>query len=192
MKAYLVAVNLLVQVHHRAESAIVDALNGTMPPDMRKHIGSNSTLIDWAIADHASGQPAVMNVSIYIDEPSPSFDAAVNAAIADGITVCVLAGNGTANNGVDLVDNGFVESADNSLWTAATFTTGATPREHGVVANGLYERDRFAVRFWDQPTSMVKQEKVWERLRRVDPTAKTALLFLRKIGSPTAITSSIR
>jgi len=55
--------------------------------------------IDWAIADHASGQPAVMNVSIYIDEPSPSFDAAINAAIADGITVCVLAGNGTANNG---------------------------------------------------------------------------------------------
>ena len=61
----------------------------------------------------------------------------------------------------------------------ATFTTGATPREHGVIANGLYERDRFAVRFWDQPTSMVKQEKVWERLRRADPSAKTALLFFQ-------------
>jgi hypothetical protein len=51
MKAYLVAGNLLVQVHHRAESAIVDALNGIPTPDMRKHAGSNSTLIDWAIAD---------------------------------------------------------------------------------------------------------------------------------------------
>ena len=50
MKAYLVAVNLLVQVHHRPESAIADALNGTLTPDMRKHAGSNSTLIDWAIA----------------------------------------------------------------------------------------------------------------------------------------------
>ena len=31
---------------------------------------------------------------------SVSFDNAINAAIADGITVCVLAGNGTANNGL--------------------------------------------------------------------------------------------
>jgi subtilisin family serine protease len=56
--------------------------------------------IEWAIADHQSGQPAVMNVSIYTDAPSVSFDNAINAAIADGITVCVLAGNGTANNSV--------------------------------------------------------------------------------------------
>jgi subtilisin family serine protease len=56
--------------------------------------------INWAINDHQSGQPAVMNISIYTDSPSPSFDAAINAAIADGITVCVLAGNGTANNSV--------------------------------------------------------------------------------------------
>ena len=41
-----------------------------------------------------------MNVSIYTDSPSVSFDAAIAAAVSDGITVCVLAGNGTANNGV--------------------------------------------------------------------------------------------
>jgi subtilisin family serine protease len=56
--------------------------------------------IDWAIDDHQSGQPAVMNVSIYTDSPSVSFDAAIAAAVSDGITVCVLAGNGTANNSV--------------------------------------------------------------------------------------------
>ena len=56
--------------------------------------------IDWAIDDHQTGQPAVMNISIYTDSPSPSFDAAIRAAIADGITVCVLAGNGTANDSV--------------------------------------------------------------------------------------------
>ena len=61
----------------------------------------------------------------------------------------------------------------------ATLTTGALPREHGVVCNGLYERDRYAVRFWDQPTSMVKREKLWERLRAADPEAKTALLFFQ-------------
>src|SRR4051812_41025037 len=61
----------------------------------------------------------------------------------------------------------------------ATLTTGTAPRQHGVVCNGMFERDRFAVRFWDQPTSMVKQPKLWERLRERDPSATTALLFFQ-------------
>jgi predicted AlkP superfamily pyrophosphatase or phosphodiesterase len=61
----------------------------------------------------------------------------------------------------------------------ATLTTGTMPREHGVVCNGMFERDRFAVRFWDQPTSMVKREKVWEALLRRDPDATSALLFFQ-------------
>ncbi|HYC93869.1 MAG TPA: S8 family serine peptidase [Thermoanaerobaculia bacterium] len=56
--------------------------------------------INWCIADHAAGQPAVMNMSVYSDSPSTGLDLAVNDAINDGIVVCVLAGNGTANNGV--------------------------------------------------------------------------------------------
>ncbi|MGH9424534.1 MAG: S8 family serine peptidase [Thermoanaerobaculia bacterium] len=54
--------------------------------------------IDWAIGDHQNGQAAVMNLSIYTDSPSTSFEGAINRAIAAGITVCVIAGNGTANN----------------------------------------------------------------------------------------------
>jgi subtilisin family serine protease len=72
---------------------VLDCQNRGFVSDMVKGI-------DWAIADHQSGQPAVMNISIYTDSPSTTFDAAINAAIADGITVCVIAGNGTANNGV--------------------------------------------------------------------------------------------
>lgn len=61
----------------------------------------------------------------------------------------------------------------------ATLTTGTSPREHGVVCNGMFERDRFAIRFWDQPTSMVKQPKIWETLRERDPSATSALLFFQ-------------
>lgn len=61
----------------------------------------------------------------------------------------------------------------------ATLTTGTSPREHGVLCNGMFEKDRFAIRFWDQPTSMVKQPKVWETLRERDPSATTALLFFQ-------------
>jgi predicted AlkP superfamily pyrophosphatase or phosphodiesterase len=68
----------------------------------------------------------------------------------------------------------------------ATLTTGVLPREHGVVCNGMFERDRFAIRFWDQPTSMVKREKVWEALRRRDPTATSALLFFQNTMFATA------
>jgi len=86
--------------------------------------------IDWAISDHQSGQPAVMNISIYTDSPSPSFDAAIRAAIADGITVCVLAGNGTANNSVATdactisparVTNAITVSATNMFDSKASF-----------------------------------------------------------------------
>jgi aqualysin 1 len=86
--------------------------------------------ISWAIGDHQTGQPAVMNISIYTDLPSTSFDAAINAAIADGITVCVIAGNGTENNNVATdactisparVSNAITVSATNILDVRASF-----------------------------------------------------------------------
>lgn len=50
MKAYLHAVNLLVHAHHHPESAIADGLDGILAPDMRKHAGANSALIDGAVS----------------------------------------------------------------------------------------------------------------------------------------------
>ena len=72
MKAYLVAVNLLVQAHHSPESAIANALNGILTPDMRKHSGSNSALIDWAIAgdDIASSIAGVSLADDYMPDVS--------------------------------------------------------------------------------------------------------------------------
>ena len=48
--------------------------------------------IDWAVAHHQQGTPAVMNLSIS-GQLSNSLNAAVSRAIADGITVVVAAGN---------------------------------------------------------------------------------------------------
>ena len=50
----------------------------------------------------------------------------------------------------------------------------------------MFERDRFAIRFWDQPTSMVKQPKIWETLRERDPSATSALLFFQNTMFATA------
>jgi hypothetical protein len=73
MKAYLVAVNLLVHTHHNPESAIADALDGILTPDMRKHAGTDSALVDWAIAgdDIAFSIAAVPLQDDYAPDESP-------------------------------------------------------------------------------------------------------------------------
>jgi subtilisin family serine protease len=49
--------------------------------------------IDWVTANHAAGTPAVANMSLG-GGASSALDAAVNRAIADGVTFAVAAGNG--------------------------------------------------------------------------------------------------
>jgi len=48
--------------------------------------------IDWAVADHKTGEPAVMNISMS-GNLSSKVNAAVDRAIADGIVVVTAAGN---------------------------------------------------------------------------------------------------
>ena len=73
MKAYLVAVNLLVRAHHNPESAIADALEGILTPDMRKNAGADSALVDWAIAgdDIASSIATVPLQDDYVPDEFP-------------------------------------------------------------------------------------------------------------------------
>jgi predicted AlkP superfamily pyrophosphatase or phosphodiesterase len=59
----------------------------------------------------------------------------------------------------------------------ATFTTGALPREHGIVANGWLFRDLMEVWLWRQSDRLVAGEKIWEAGKRRDPAFTTANLF---------------
>ena len=58
--------------------------------------GGVITALNWVIADHLAGQPAVLNMSLE-GSGNSALDAAVNAVIADGITVVVAAGNSATN-----------------------------------------------------------------------------------------------
>ncbi|MDB6076020.1 MAG: hypothetical protein JWO89_3660, partial [Verrucomicrobiaceae bacterium] len=59
----------------------------------------------------------------------------------------------------------------------ATYLTGKLPRDHGVVANGWYDREYDEHRFWKQSNHVVSGMKLWESLRRLEPEFTCAKLF---------------
>lgn len=59
----------------------------------------------------------------------------------------------------------------------ATYLTGKTPAEHGIVGNGWYDRDLAEVHFWKQSNHLVKGPKLWESIRREQPGFTCAKLF---------------
>lgn len=59
----------------------------------------------------------------------------------------------------------------------ATFLTGKTPGEHGIVGNLWYDREYAENRNWKQSNHLVKGKKLWEHLRDSDPDYTCAKVF---------------
>jgi predicted AlkP superfamily pyrophosphatase or phosphodiesterase len=60
----------------------------------------------------------------------------------------------------------------------ATYLTGRTPAEHGIVGNMWYDRDYAEHRCWKQSNHLVKGRKLWEHLREeFDPAYTCAKVF---------------
>src|SRR4051794_19717390 len=59
----------------------------------------------------------------------------------------------------------------------ATFMTGLSPRDHGIVGNGWLFRDLMEVWFWRQSNRLVAGEKIWDAAKRRDPAFTCANLF---------------
>jgi len=59
----------------------------------------------------------------------------------------------------------------------SSMLTGREVRDHGIVANGWFDRDLQEVHFWKQSNRLVRGPKIWDRLRELDPSATTANMF---------------
>jgi len=59
----------------------------------------------------------------------------------------------------------------------ATYLTGKTPSEHGIVGNGWYDRTLNEHHFWKQSNRLVGGQKIWETLRKEHPNFRCANLF---------------
>src|SRR5256714_8044060 len=59
----------------------------------------------------------------------------------------------------------------------STYLTGLLPAQHGIIANGWYDRALAEVQFWKQSDHLVQGRKVWEELKQQDPSFTCANLF---------------
>jgi len=57
--------------------------------------------------------------------------------------------------------------------------TGSPPSEHGVIANGLFDRAERTVTMWTWPASRIDRPLVWETLRERRPDCRTAVMFFQ-------------
>ena len=59
----------------------------------------------------------------------------------------------------------------------SNYLTGTTPAQHGIVANGWYDREQAEVQFWKQSNHLVHGRKIWDELRTLDSGFSCAKLF---------------
>lgn len=59
----------------------------------------------------------------------------------------------------------------------STYLTGKWPSEHGIVANGWYDRRDNEIKFWKQSNPLVEAESIWQRAKRHNPAFTCAQMF---------------
>ena len=60
----------------------------------------------------------------------------------------------------------------------ASILSGKYPDQHGIIANGLYDRSTYTVSFWEQYSALVQTDRIWDISKRDKfSSLKTAVLF---------------
>ena len=80
-----------------------------------------------------------------------------------------------ANNG----EYGYLKPVFPSVTSTvqASVLSGEYPSKHGIISNGLYDRENRQVLFWEQSAKLVQTERIWDVLKKKNSDIKTAVLF---------------
>lgn len=97
-----------------------------------------------------------------------------------GLTPALL-GENTPNLNA-LIDDGFMSPMKGvfpavTTTAQATMLTGLAPAEHGIVGNGWYYRDQAEVRFWQQSDKLIQGEKIWQKIKKINPEFTCSKIF---------------
>jgi predicted AlkP superfamily pyrophosphatase or phosphodiesterase len=50
----------------------------------------------------------------------------------------------------------------------SSILSGTYPSRHGIIANGLYDRTKYEVSFWEQSSALVEVDRVWDIAKKSD------------------------
>jgi predicted AlkP superfamily pyrophosphatase or phosphodiesterase len=59
----------------------------------------------------------------------------------------------------------------------SSLLSGSYPEIHGIISNGLYNRQDYAVSFWEQSSKLVQADRIWDTNKMRGTGSKTAVLF---------------
>jgi predicted AlkP superfamily pyrophosphatase or phosphodiesterase len=59
----------------------------------------------------------------------------------------------------------------------SSLLSGTYPEVHGIISNGLYDRQHYTVSFWEQSSNLVQADRVWDTVKMHGSGSKTAVLF---------------
>ena len=85
-------------------------------------------------------------------------------------------------NIAELINEGEYSKVD-TVFPAVTCTTqnsllsGSYPSEHGIISNGMFDKSRYEVLFWEQNSSLVCKPRIIDLIKNKNDSVKTAMLF---------------
>jgi predicted AlkP superfamily pyrophosphatase or phosphodiesterase len=59
----------------------------------------------------------------------------------------------------------------------SSLLSGSYPEVHGIISNGLYDRQHYSVSFWEQSSNLVQADRIWDVIKMHQNDSKTAVLF---------------
>lgn len=59
----------------------------------------------------------------------------------------------------------------------ASYFSGCTPSQHGIVGNGWYFKELAEVKFWHQCNHLIQSPQIWQKVKALNPELTTANIF---------------